>query len=345
MRHTPGSRLAARRRILKKLRVFLGIFLPLLAAALAVWVRTYKPDLRPAPTISVARTPAQVARGRYLAEHVSGCIGCHSHRDWGRFGGPVVGPLGSGGDCLGEADGMPGTICVPNLTPDRATGLGRWSDGEVMRAVREGVDREGHALFPFMPYAEYRALSDVDARALVAYLRTLPPVAREVPGTELDFPVSFFVRMVPAPLGRAVVGPDPSDHLAYGRYLATIAGCRFCHTPADSHERPLPGKEWIGGHAFRGPWGTLRSPNLTPHASGLGAVGREDFVGRFKAFESAAAIAVPANQRGRNTPMPWLEYAGMSRDDLLAIYDFLRTLPAVDNRVEAYPAPAPAVAR
>ena len=157
---------------MKKLRVFLGIFLPLMAAVLAVWVRTYKPDLRPAPTISVARTPAQVTRGRYLAEHVSGCIGCHSHRDWSRFGGPIVGPLGAGGDCLGEDDGMPGTICIPNLTPDRTTGLGRWSDGEVMRAVREGVDREGHALFPFMPYAEYRALSDADTRALVAYLRT-----------------------------------------------------------------------------------------------------------------------------------------------------------------------------
>jgi hypothetical protein len=328
----------------KQLRIILGTLLPLAAAGLAVWVRTYRPDMRPAPVISVARTPAQIARGRYLAEHVTGCLGCHSHRDWSRFGGPVAGPLGTGGDCLSKEYGLPGTVCTPNLTPDRATGLGGWSDGEVMRAVREGVDREGNALFPFMPYVEYRSLSDEDARAIVAYLRTLPAVAHAVPDTEVGFPASFFVRMVPTPLGRPVPPPDRADRLAYGRYLTIVAGCRFCHTPTDSHGRPIPGRDFAGGQEFRGPWGTQRAPNLTPHRTGLAATGRDEFVGRFKAFEGAD-LAVPAEQRGRNTVMPWLEYAGMTREDLGAIYDYLRTLPPIANRVEVYPAPLQTAAR
>ena len=122
---------------------------------------------------SIKLTDARVEHGAYLAKHVLACIGCHSKRNWNRLGGPIVGHSGAGGNCYSEKWGMPGRVCPPNLTRDKATGLASWTDGEIMRAVREGVDRHGDALFPLMPYAAYRSLSDEDTRDVVAFLRSL----------------------------------------------------------------------------------------------------------------------------------------------------------------------------
>src|SRR5216110_697497 len=97
------------------------------------------------------------------------------------FGGPVVSAHNAGSACIGPEQGAPGKICFPNLTPDPETGLGAWTDGEILRAIREGVSRDGRALFPMMPYTEFRALSDEDTRAIVAYLRTMPAVKNAVP--------------------------------------------------------------------------------------------------------------------------------------------------------------------
>lgn len=314
----------------KLLKVLLGLALAA-AGGLAVFVATYEPAQRPAPAETVEATPARVARGEYLVHHVVDCFGCHSRHDWSRYAGPVQGQPGIGGECLTAEQGAPGRICVPNITPDPETGIGSWTDGEILRAMREGVDREGEALFPMMPYLEYRRLSDEDARAVVAYLRSVPGVRNPTPETRLDFPVSFFIKMAPKPLDGPVPEPARSGP-AYGEYLATIAGCRFCHTPVDERMQPVPGRLLAGGHEHRGPWGVVLASNLTPHATGLGNRSKAEFIALFRSFADASAVAVPVRD-GRNTVMPWYAYAGMTDDDLGAIYDYLRTLPPVENRV------------
>jgi mono/diheme cytochrome c family protein len=316
----------------------LGV-LALLAVGGSVYVATYKPKQRPAATAAVERTPARLARGAYLVENVLGCFDCHSKHDLTRFGGPPVGPKGAGGDCFGEAEGFPGKVCTSNITPDADTGIGAWSDGEIMRAIREGVNRQGKALFPLMPYTEYKAISDDDVRAVVAYLRALPPAKNPVPPAEVKFPLSFFVKLAPQALPGEVPHPDERDRVAYGKYLAKVSGCQFCHTPVDSQHQPLPGQELSGGQEFRGPWGVVRSSNLTPHPTGLGDRTEQAFVGMFKAFAMADAD-VPKVSPEQNTAMPWLTRARMTEADLGAIYAYLKTVPARDRTVEKRPRPA-----
>jgi len=307
----------------------------LLAAGLAAAVgsmRAARPALHPPSPERIEPTPARLERGRYLAVHVLSCFDCHSRRDWSRYGGPTVGPPGAGGHCFTREDGFPGTICSPNITPDPETGIGRWSDGEILRALREGVDRDGNALYPRMPYLEYRYLSDEDARAVVAYLRSIPAVRNAVPETRVSFPASFFITRLPQPLNGPVAAPDPGDRIAYGRYLADVAGCRSCHTPVDRRQEPIPELAFSGGHEFKGPFGTVRASNLTPHATGMGSRTREEFIAMFKAFSNVAAVAAPIDPHA-NTVMPWFSLAGMSEADLGAIYDYLRTVRPIENQV------------
>jgi hypothetical protein len=126
--------------------------------------------------------------------------------------------------------------------------------------------------------------------------------------------------------------------MRYGKYLVETAGCRSCHTPVDDKHRPLPGQAFAGGQTFQGPWGLVRSANLTPDAAtGIGGYTRDGFIALFRAFgdEEATAVAV---QAGANTVMPWFTFNDMRDEDLGAIYDYLRTVAPVANRVERFPA-------
>ncbi len=323
------------RRPKRLVRRILSIAFALAALAIttgATYVGTYRPAQRPALELTIERTAERIERGRYLVENVTGCAHCHGNRDWSLFSGPAK-PENrlAGGRCFTPERGFPGNMCIPNLTPDEETGLGRWSDGEILRALREGVGRDGLALFPMMPYHAYRHLSDRDAAAIVAYLRSLEPVSNPRPETEIAFPVSFFIKQMPEPLTAPVDAPDPTDTVRHGELLARVAGCEFCHTPVDKRHQPLPGMAFAGGHEHRGPFGQLRASNLTPHATGMGARSRAEFIGIFRAFAGEAIEVDPKD----NTPMPWADFARMTEDDLGAIYDYLQTVAPVDNAVVA----------
>ncbi len=311
---------------MKKALLIVGGVLLLGVAALAVFVLTFQPDKRAAPEVAIESTPELVARGEYLANHVLGCVECHSKRDWDQFGGPVVGAVAAGAPCLDHRDEMPGKVCAANLTPHES-GLGQWTDGEILRALREGVDREGRALFPMMPYTEYHQLADDDAHAVIAYLRSLPPSPSTSDGeTVVDFPVSFFIKMAPKPLSGPVAPPDRGNSLEYGKYLSTVAGCKSCHSPVDDKHQYIPGKEFSGGQRFSTRWFTVNTPNLTPHETGL-SMNKEAFIARIR---STTARPVEPSQ---NTLMPWLTYNKMSDEDLGAIHDYLMSLTPIDNRV------------
>ncbi len=320
-----------RKPILRRILLISLTLAALAITAAGAYVSTYRPAQRPAPRLTIERTAERVERGRYLVESVVACAQCHGDRDWSLHGGPARLESGLGGGvCLTSEQGFPGILCGSNLTPDAATGLGRWTDGEILRALREGVDRDGRALFPMMPYDVYRHLSDDDATAIVAYLRSLEPVANAQPETDVAFPVSFFIKTVPEPLAAPVTAVDPADTVARGELLARVAGCEFCHTPVDERMQALPGMAFAGGHEHRGPFGTRLAPNLTPHATGMGARTRDEFIGIFKAFAGDATIRVAPET---NTPMPWGSFSGMTEDDLGAIYDYLRTVAPVDHSV------------
>ena len=191
-------------------------------------VKTHFPNVGPPPDIRVAGTPEQIARGRYLAHHVTVCLECHSTRDWARFSAPLLpGTEGKGGWAVSEAAGFPGTLVAPNITP---AALDHWTDGEIVRAFTSGVNKNGDPLFPLMPYRAYRFLMAEDAEAIVAYLRTLKPIDHKPPRSALNFPMNLIVRTMPRPY-RPPAPIDRSDPVAYGEYLATISGCAICHTP------------------------------------------------------------------------------------------------------------------
>lgn len=328
---------------MKKTLRFLGIALLILvvigAGALA-FLALKSPDMRPASSESIERTLERVARGEYLVRHVASCLACHSELMGDRFGSPIrPGTEGRGGFVFTKDFGIPGTVVAQNITPDSQTGIGAWTDGEVLRAIREGVDREGNALFPMMPYDYYRFMADEDAKAIVAYLRTLPPIAHQVPPKHIDFPINLFIKGAPKPVDGPIAVPDDAqDHLGYGRYLVTMAGCGDCHTPHDDHGRLIPGREFAGGWEMKGPWGRVITSNITPHPDTfMGQATKEDFIGRIKAFESLdGENALPAT-KGRNTIMPWLAYAGMTEQDLGAIYDFIKTVPPIANKIDPFP--------
>ena len=284
---------------------------------------------RPATDEKIERTSTRVERGEYLSNAVFGCIACHSDVDEAVFGRPPrVGTApGAGGQCWNTATGFPGRLCAPNLTSDDETGLGRWTDGELMRAIREGIDNEGAGLFPLMPYRDYASLSDEDTRAIVAYLRTLPPVKNQVLEKDLDFPVGIFIRFAPRPLEAPVPEPDRANPVAHGHYLGRA--CVRCHSPVDSRGHIVAGRELSGGQEFKlHGGGTVFSPNLTPHPTGLGAWTEEQFKARFRAYPQPVAC-----DPSRNTVMPWLAFADLSDPDLAALWAWLRTVPAVDNKV------------
>ncbi len=190
----------------------LGLIAVIGAGALA-FLALRSPNMRPAPSIQVARTPERVAHGKYLFA-VDGCIACHSVSDQTRFGFPVV----EGGLAKGQTLPGPGTIVAPNLTSDPETGAARWSDGQLIRAIREGIGHDDRVLFPMMPYSEYRAMSDEDVQALVAFIRTLPPIRNQLPKTKVMFPVNLLIKFTPR-IVESVPAPDRSDVKKYGAYL------------------------------------------------------------------------------------------------------------------------------
>jgi len=287
-----------------------------------------------AEDISIDQTPERLARGEYLVENVAGCNDCHSLRDWNLYMAPVkAGTHGAGGEVFNEAMGAPGVIYAPNITP---AALSSWTDGELVRAITSGVSRDGTPLFPIMPYPNYARMSKEDIYSIVAYLRTLKPIENKVPKRKLNFPMNLIVRTIPkqAEFGEL---PYSSDPIAYGKYMTNAAGCTDCHTPMDKG-RPLDGMEFAGGYAMSPPTGgTVNTSNITPHETGIKGWTREGFIMRFKALNNPAAHQAKLEKDQVNTPMPWTYYAKMEAEDLGAIYDYLMSVPAVDNKVEKYP--------
>lgn len=307
------------RKILKWIGIVLAALVGLIIVAVigslvygsASFKRTYD---RPVYEIQADTSPEGVARGEYLVRTVIACGGCHGagEEDLEKVSGPLV------GDFEEFSDGpFSGVFATPNLTSDRETGLGDWTDAEIASAIREGLDNEGVVLV-VMPSAEFHGLSDPAVAAIVGYLRSLEPVRNEIP----PFSANAFVK---AALAIGLFGPrnltepitalqtsPPSGTAEYGGYLLGLAPCAFCH-----------GENFAGGPVPDAEPGSPPAANLTP-AGELAGWTEAGFIMTMRTG------ATPSGRGLDNDFMPWTVFSNMTDVDLGAIYKYLQMLPPAE---------------
>jgi mono/diheme cytochrome c family protein len=320
-----------------KVLVGFALCLSVAVAGVGAFLVLRKPAQAAPPNVKLDPTPERLARGKYLFETVADCGGCHSERDWSKFGAPELAGSRAAGTVLPPELELPGTIVASNITPDAETGIGTWSDGEKIRAIREGISKDGRALFPMMPYAFYRNMSDDDVAALVVYLNSLPPVKKRLAATKLDFPVNLMIQSVPQPVAGPVTSPDRTNTVKYGEYLVTLGGCMDCHTPMERGDF-IKDKSLAGGREFHIGKFVVNSANITPDPeTGIGTWSEERFVSKFRGYQAFAQGNPPKAVQANFTMMAWPMLSQMPEEDLKAIYQFLRTVKPVYNRVEKHP--------
>ena len=305
--------------------VVLVILLAIGITATIGWKPFFGPSARALTDRRFESTPERLERGKYLTENVTPCFGCHSTRDWSKNESPEAQGMHGAGMANFPFEGLPGTVHAPNITPDKETGAGNWTDDQMARAIREGIGFDGRALFPMMPYENFRRLSDEDLASIIVYLRTIPPVKRQVPKTELIFPVKYLIKNAPAPITEPVPEPNLSTPEKRGEYLVTIAVCRDCHTLMENGQR-LTQLDLAGGDLLRGPWGAVTSPNITQSPSGIPYYDEALFL---DVMRTGMVKARPLKQT-----MPWWYFRGMTDDDLKAMFAYLKTVPQIQHRVD-----------
>ena len=288
-----------------------------------------------------------MARGAYLAQGIGRCFWCHAPLDDGDPARPKPATLGSG-DVLDEKT----PIVAPNITPDPETGIGRWKDAEIVRAIREGVGRDGRTLRRDHPSSYYSVMTDEDAGSIAVYLRSLAPIRRVLPPSAAQRDPGESVQPAVQP-ARAAAVQSETDR---GAYLVQLGECRGCHTTTTRDGRPERGMEFGGGRRFRvekgvgiefgpdpafttgaqrgvaGEAGLVASANITPDPSGIAFYTRDVFIQTIRTGHVAGV-------RRLSAAMPWVFFRTMTDDDLGAIFSYLRTLPPVRHRVSNFDPP------
>jgi mono/diheme cytochrome c family protein len=325
--------------VMKKTVKYVGYLLLFLAVAIGVlltYVKAALPDVGEAENLKIEYTPERVARGKYLATSVTVCIDCHSKRDWTQFSGPLVaGTLGQGGERFDQRVGLPGVFIAKNITPH---GISRYTDGELFRVITTGVSKEGKAMFPLMPYPYYGRMDPEDIYSIIAYVRSLDPIKNEVEQSQPDFPMNFIINTIPKPANHQK-RPDKSDQIAYGAYMINATACAECHTQVNKGQI-IPELVFGGGREFPFADGSIvRSANITPDdETGIGKWTEELFIQKFKVYADSAYVSEKIKRGEFNSWMPWTMYAKMERDDLAAIFHYLKSVKPVSNKVTKFTA-------
>lgn len=285
------------------------------------------PDV-PYPNVTVTKDSATIAWGKYLVYGPAHCAQCHVN----------VGEeeLVDQGKELPLAGGFEINVAgsvfrTRNLTSDKETGIGGLSDKEIARTLRYNVNHNHEALIPFMPYMH---MSEYDMNAIISYIRTLPPVKREVKPSEFGFMPgklikTFFLRPPAIPAEKPVAMMKRDTTIEYGQYMAhSVANCYGCHTALDVQTAKYVGKPFAGGFHFdpapenKG-YGFI-TPNITTHATGkLDGWNEATFLQRMK-----------GGRIHKGSPMPWGPYSRMDDIELKAIFKYLQTVEPVQNLIE-----------
>ena len=318
-----------KRRLLKAAAYGLGALVVLLAVGITAtvgWRPFFGPKVRALTERRFEASPARAARGKYLVENVMGCFACHTKLDQRDLPGSYAAAAHRGAGASMEADGAPWLV-APNITPDVETGVGGWTDDQLARAIREGVSRDGRALFPMMPYGGFRHLSDEDLASVVVYLRSVKPVRNPLPKTEVPFPLSRLINAAPEPLEAAVPEPDRANPVKYGEYLVRVSDCAGCHTPRGGMGQPAEGLAYGGGNIFDDGRGrAVATANITPDATGISYYDEALFLEAMRTGHVKA--------RTLSTAMPWWAFRNMTDEDLKSMFAYLRTLRPVEHRVD-----------
>ena len=269
-----------------------------------------------------------VARGKYLTQ-AADCQACHTAKGGVPFAG-------------GLAFNLPfGSLYSPNITPDKETGIGAWSDAQFLRALREGVGPRGH-LYPAMPYAAYAYLTDADALAIRAYLRTLPAVHQQRLPNTFGFP--YNQRWAMAVWGRLFnpdqrfrPRPDRSPEWNRGAYLAeALAHCGDCHTPRSMAQALDNGRKYAGATAAG--W---KAYNITGHRlSGIGGWSDAE-IAQYLSTGHAEGRGSASGTMGEAVD---LSLSKLTASDIQALTTYVRSVPAVATPDQPAPVihPAPA---
>lgn len=315
---------------MKKVILIIVVIIILAIGTLLLYVRYALPSAGDTPEIKVEITAENIARGKYLTRHVAGCIDCHSVRDYSLYSMPAIeSTYGAGGDFFDQKKGFPGSYSSKNITPYN---LSDWTDGELFHAITAGVNKDGDALFPIMPYPNYSTLDPEDIKAIIAYIRSLEPKESQIPDSYSDFPMNFIVNLIPKEPA-FTKRPEPTDVVAYGEYMATMASCTDCHTPMEKG-KPIEDMKFAGGIEYKAPTGIVRPANITPDKeTGIGHWSKKQFILTFKAYADSSIVPHKVQANQMNTPMPWFSYAGMTEEDLGAIYEYLMVQKPINNEV------------
>jgi len=306
----------AKSRWLKWVGAPLSGLLTLVSAALLILALTgfYKLNQHfdnPITEVTITPSPQQIARGAQLANI---CVSCHTP-------GSQM-PL-SGSNFAAKFDFPPlGALYAPNLTP--SGNIADWTDGEVIRAIREGVDRNGRSLL-IMPSANFRHMSDEDVQALVAYLRSQPGVGAPTPETQFNLLGAIFMnladfRVAQPPVGH--VAAPSAETPAYGKYMVDVIGCRDCHG------------DQLQGKLENGQPGPPPGPNLTQM---MPQWTEEEFMTFFNTGTLPGGGTVPLltlKSGFTESKMPWqMVRAAATDEELKAMFTYLHTLSPVEGPI------------
>jgi len=270
---------------------------------------------------AAADDPAElVKRGAYLINGPVACANCHTPRapDFSFLPGMEY----AGGFKIVDPAFE---VYSANITPDKETGIGAWTDAQIITAIREGRTREGRINFPPMPVPTYNAMSDSDVKAIVAFLRTVKPVRHQVPEPKYKIPQQAM------PPAKGLPAPPASDKVGHGRYVVTaLAHCFECHTGPNAKGEPdfehLLG---AGGMTITlAPGATVKTANITPDP--------DTGIGKWSDADIKRALTEGVRPDGRHLapPMPFPFFKNMTGEDLDAVVAFLRTIPPIRNPVE-----------
>lgn len=272
-----------------------------------------------------AKSPERAARGQYVFAVAGGCA-CHTD--------PKQTP-----NAGGRAFPIPlGTVYSTNITQDKETGLGSWSDSQIRDAMIRGIRRDGSRILPVMPYEAYSGMSEDDLQALIAYLRTIKPVKQPTPPMKSWIPLS---RSIGVPVWLKLFGASsappaqaPASGLARGRYLVDhVSLCGDCHTPRNFLGAPDRSFYMAGVSEQNGPLGQA-VPNITPDKeTGIGEWKREDvaellLTGTKPDLDNVQGLMEEVIQGAPHG------YKDMKREDALAIADYLKSIRPVKNKIE-----------
>jgi mono/diheme cytochrome c family protein len=266
-----------------------------------------------------------VAKGQYIFAVAGGCA-CHTEPKGTPHAGARAFPIPLG------------TVFSTNVTQDKETGLGGWTDQQIQDAMVKGLRKDGSRILPVMPYEKYSGMAQEDLRAMIAFMRTLKPVKKATPALQTWAP---FARSLGTPLflqvfGKSYTSPPqaPKSGIQRGRYLVDhVALCGDCHTPRNFIGAPEQSLYMAGASEKNGPLGEA-VPNITPDKeTGIGDWRRQDIAellltGIKPDADNVQGLMYEVIQ---GTPHG---YKDMNKDDALAIADYIKSIPAIKNKVK-----------